>query len=421
MSNPTVAQYRAPRARIAVAYTTKDRVELTRVTVAPLLDDPALDLYWFDGSATDAGRQLPIALCHQRAAICELHQGVVGGPDRAIMYALETLRTRAYDYVVLMENDVLLSDGWLEAMSASIGQAEAAGFKVGGATVRVFDRRVLSFNGSYCLMLVSGAGFIALTPDAVEMVLAHYRTLGGAEFIEHFHYLTRKDLSASVEFAASQRLSVDFIFDLVLCWYGLVVAAPAVTFAKMIDGVLPVNTHSVTTRDDHLHSTAFLITNPNQICLPGNAFPRFQPLPDSERLLIGCHQLYISVNAAAASLPVRAEGMWRRKWLQALGPFGLVGSGRINIAMHDEDVGLLVHSPQGSDLRLVRQDGSPLPQASIHTYGLMEVALNAADAQAQDVVLEVVSGEVCLIGLTASPALAMKYANPRASIDHLPA
>ena len=131
--------------------------------------------------------------CAGRTAICELHQGVIGGPDSAIMYTLQTLRARSYDLVILIENDVLLSDGWFAAMYASIERAETAGFRVGAATVRVFAERVLSFNGDYCLMLNSGAGFIALRgpcghPDG------HYRTLT-AQSIEHFRRMTGIDVS----------------------------------------------------------------------------------------------------------------------------------------------------------------------------------------------------------------------------------
>ena len=86
-----IVRYRLPRARVAVAYSTKDRTEQTRLTVAPLIDDPNIDLYWFDGSTTDLGRQLPFELCPDHTAICEVHQGVVGGPDCAIMHALQTL------------------------------------------------------------------------------------------------------------------------------------------------------------------------------------------------------------------------------------------------------------------------------------------------------------------------------------------
>jgi hypothetical protein len=427
MTSPNVVRYRPPRARIAVAYSTKDRVDLTRITVAPLIDDPALDLYWFDGSATEAGQQLPLQLCAGRAAICELHQGVVGGPDRAIMYALQTLRGYAYDLVILVENDVLLSDGWFQAMCASIGRAEAAGFQVGAATVRVFAQRVLSFNDEYCLMLNSGAGFIALTPAAVDIVLANYRTLDGAEFIRCIRHLTAKDVSATLEFGPLQPLSVDFIFDLMLYLHGYVVAAPPVTYAHMIDDAPARGVKLVTAPGQHLPQVRCLITGPDQIGTAGISFSRFQKSPLSDRLLIGCHRLRVGVNSVDASQPVLLAGTWRRTWMQALGPFGLTGVGKISFTVGKATIGLLLYSgPAGAELCLLGPDGTILSAVAIKPGTLVDIPFNAAETQTadgtctQDIVLQVATGEICLVGVTANAADTAGYANDHPTVDHLP-
>jgi hypothetical protein len=419
MTSPNVVSFRPPRARVAVAYSTKDRVDLTRMTVAPLIDDPRLDLYWFDGSATEAGQQLPLELCAGRAAICALHQGVVGGPDRAIMYALQTLRTRPYDLVILVENDVLLSDGWFEAMCASIDHALMAGFKVGGATVRVFSRRVLSFNDTYCLMLNSGAGFIALTPAAIDIVLANYRTSNGEEFIRQIRHVTGKDVSATIEFGPLQPLSVDFIFDLMLYLHGYVVAAPPVTFAHMIDDVPIRNIMLITAPSQHLPQVHSLITRPDQMRDPDGAACRFQKSPLSDRLLIGCHQLRIGVNSVEE--PVLLEGTWRRTWMQALGPFGLAGAGKISFTVHKEPIGVLFAScPAGAELHLLGHDGSVLSAITIGPDILIDVPFDAGDAPSQDIILQVAAGQIQLIGLTANVADAARYANDHPTVDRFP-
>ncbi len=291
------------------------------------------------------------------------------------MYALQTLRARSYDLVILIENDVLLSDGWFAAMYASIERAETAGFRVGAATVRVFAERVLSFNGDYCLMLNSGAGFIALTPPAIDILLANYRTLNGAEFIEHFRRMTGIDVSPTLEFQASQPLSVDFIFDVMLYLHGYVVSAPPVTFAKMID-VSPIVT-PVTTPDEHLPQLRFRITRPDQIATVPHLLSRFQQSTRSDRLLIGCHQLMIGVNstlgATDAAIPVRANGSWRRVWVQAIGPFGLLGAGEISVAVNGLALGLLFYSPQvRSQLWLSRSDGWRSPEFAVEPGGIID-------------------------------------------------
>ncbi len=52
----TVTRLRDGRSSIAVAFSTKDRVGMTRETVGRLLDCDAIDLFWFDGSVTPEGR-----------------------------------------------------------------------------------------------------------------------------------------------------------------------------------------------------------------------------------------------------------------------------------------------------------------------------------------------------------------------------
>ena len=363
-------------------------------------------------------------LCSRGAAVCELHQNVVGGPDCAIMYSLQILQKHSYDLVILIENDVLLSDGWFEAMWGSIRQAQAAGFKVGAATVRVFDRRVLSFNDTYCLMLNSGAGLIALTPAAIDIVLENYRTVDGAEFIRHIRQLTGKDVSATVEFVPSQRLSVDFLFDLMLYLHGYVVAAPPLTFARVIDGVALLSIKPVTVLEHHLPEVYSLITQPDQIRAGQHPFSRFQKSPLSDRLLIGCHQLQLGLNLADGRGPVLLKGMWRRLWLQGLGPFGMTGSGKICVAVQEATIGLLlVCGNTDVALRLSRQlnKSAVLPdELKMEPNTLLEIPLSAENPSAQDIILEVTSGQVCLIGLTADAATVARYVNAHPSVDHLP-
>lgn len=416
---PDIVQYRPPQARIAVAYSSKDRVEQTRLTIARLVDDPRLDLYWFDGSATEAGRDLPLELCAGRRAVCAVHRGVVGGPDSAIMYALETLRPHAYDLVILIENDVVLQDGWFEAMQAAISRAEGAGFKVGAATVRVLAKRVLSFNDDYCLMLNSGAGFIALTPAAVDIVLAHYRTLDGAEFIRHFRAATGIDVTGTVEFQPSQRLSVDWLFDLILYLHGYVSAAPPVTFAATIDDGRYPDFVRVAAVGQHLPQVHSRLTRPEQIRQAAFPFFQFQKSPLSDRLLVGCHQLLVGVNSPDGTLPVRASGAWRRTWLQGLGPFGLLGSGEISVADHGGTTGLFLYSGKvRSEVRLSRLGGPPAAGFVLEPNTLVDIPM--AGGAGSDLILHVQSGEVCMIGLTTNADTLSHYANNKPAVDHLP-
>ena len=50
-----------PKHTIAFAYSSKDRVALSRQTIAPLLAGEGYDIYWIDGSKTDEGKALPFS------------------------------------------------------------------------------------------------------------------------------------------------------------------------------------------------------------------------------------------------------------------------------------------------------------------------------------------------------------------------
>ena len=406
---------------MAVAYSTKDRVELTRVTVAPLIDDPNLDLFWFDGSATEAGQALPLALLPGHSSICELHRGVIGGPDSAIMYSLSVLQARGYELVVLIENDVLVSDGWYACMRASMDAAEADGFKVGGASARVLAERVLSFNDRYCLLLNSGAGFVALTPPAIDIVLTNYRTTHCAELAQIFHAATGLDIAATHGVNA-QALCADYFYDAVLYAHGFVMTSPLVTMVTNVDPQYAAifEAWQVTAPGGHLEARRNLITSPSQIVASEFGFFRFQKSVVSDRALIACHHLHVEVNPTSPAVPVRLLGLWRRRWNQGLGPFALFGDGQMRIVMHGSTVGLTVFTRGKRATLQLSGCGGYCASVVVEPDKIYELTLPAEIYQKQDAVLDVTEGEIGFVGLSVSADLIGHYANRRASLDHLP-
>src|SRR5882762_4235654 len=98
---------------VAIAFLTKDRTELSRRTIEPLLHKP-FDLFWFDGSKETAGIQLPVDYGFGKGIESRMHWNVVGGADVAIVFALTTMleHPNRYTHVGLCENDVLLHPDW---------------------------------------------------------------------------------------------------------------------------------------------------------------------------------------------------------------------------------------------------------------------------------------------------------------------
>jgi len=194
----------------------------------------------------------------------------------------------------------------------------------------------------------------------------------------------------------------------------------------MIDDVPTRNIKLITASDQHLPQVHSLITRPDQIRNPDHSDCRFQKSPLSDRLLIGCHQLRIGVNSVDASVllegqPVLLEGAWRRTWMQALGPFGLTGAGKIRFTVHKAPIGLLFASGSaGAEMCLLGGDGSILSGITMNPGILVDVPFDAENGQSRDIVLQVATGQIQLIGLTANAADAARYANDRPTVDHLP-
>jgi hypothetical protein len=417
-----VVRRRAARARIAVAYSTKDRPALTRQTVAPLLDDPDIDLYWFDGSSTAEAQALARELAHAGSAVCALHLGVVGGPDCAILHALGTLQPLGYDLVILIENDVQVGEGWLGAMLAAMRRATEAGFRVGGASARIINRRVLSCNDGYCLLLGTGAGLFAFTPEAVALVLENYRTTDGGELIRHFNALTGIDVAGTVQFGPDQMCSADCLFDLLLYLHGMVVAGPVLSSARNIapeDGPLQREAVVVTEAAQHLPELVGVLTRPDRIRVPPFVLARFQPSRFSPRLLIGCHALTVCVGGGPPSAPVRLDGAWRRSWVQMLGPFALAGSGRIRLAVHGASVGVLLYAGEGPVELMVSGPGGYRATSVLLAKTAVEFALQAEQFGMRDAVISVLAGEVRLVGVTAEAGMVGYYARAVSGIGHL--
>ncbi len=420
-----VTRFRDGRSPVAVAYSTKDRVDLTRRTVDRLLDDPRIDLFWMDGSATQEGRALPGELMPGRPAATALHHGVVGGPDSAILYALMTLRDAGYRWIVLVENDVLLDEGWFEALFAAAEAAGRDGFEVGGLSARVIPNRVLSFNGDYALLYNAGAGFVALTHEAAGIVIDHYRTTDLDELQRHVLNLTGRNIHETwgPEWSPGTNilLCADWAFDMALYMHGKVVAAPPVSLAHNIDPGHVMR--FVATADDHLDAARGAVPHGARLRRPTRPDIRFQRSLVSDLRLAGCHQLRLNGSADDPGPRIALAGDWTRRWLQFLGPFELFGTGSITVDLLAGRLALLAHARTGKAVleisggsgarqRLeVDPPAKPLP--------IVEIGLDPFDHPRGTVTVTVLSGAIGLIGLCMERDLLPFYTKARPDFDFL--
>src|SRR5580700_9000133 len=70
--------------KIAIAFLTKDRVDLSKRTIAPLLQPDKFDFFWIDGSDEVRGQGFVESF---RGKVYRVYGNVKGGADTAVVYA----------------------------------------------------------------------------------------------------------------------------------------------------------------------------------------------------------------------------------------------------------------------------------------------------------------------------------------------
>ena len=219
--------------RVALAFSTKDRTELSKRTIEPLLN---LDcsLYWVDGSATKEGEELPFS--YVAPFKFYVRSNVRGGADTAIAYMLTDLLKTDCTHIGLVENDVLLIDpDWFNKIMALFEQGASDGLKVGAVSARCFEDRILIQRQGYAVMHNLGAGMVIFTREAAQLVLKYFRTGWTNANRLVFSQLSGIDIGSYWAFRGGQHiLCADWGFDVVLAAHGLASLALTPSPVEMI-------------------------------------------------------------------------------------------------------------------------------------------------------------------------------------------
>lgn len=321
---------------IAFAFLTKNRLELTKRTIEPLLSKE-FHLWWIDGSTEDAARRFFDA--QQRAAHVAI-TNVVGGADAAIVYALSHMLDSPEDFthVGLVENDVLLTDNWFERLMclfSGTSDLNAAGhidgLLVGAASVRCYaDRMLIQRDGyllpkghGYAVMHNLGAGMVLFTRQAAELILQHYRTGWTTHNRQVFARLSGIDIGRYWAFKGQEHwLTADWGFDRVLAAHGLASVACTPSCCEMIGQVPPLADQGLILVDKPIrefeneeafrrfvHKTKAI--RAGELILPSEARHH-----DQDGEIIFPHQI--------RRLPVGVECGWQTRWTQGFGPFSFL-------------------------------------------------------------------------------------------------
>jgi hypothetical protein len=176
LSTKQVSAYE-PNDRVGFALSSKHRVPFTRQTLEAMDADGGYDLVWNDGSEEPEARALPKNFHFRSARLVEVNYDVRGGPDRRICFGLERLLTLGYEYVGLIENDIVMQPGWFHRLMNLFELAAADGIVCGAATVRSYEGRVIEHRGGYSINWGTGAGMILFSRLAAQVILRQYANL----------------------------------------------------------------------------------------------------------------------------------------------------------------------------------------------------------------------------------------------------
>ncbi len=328
--------------KVAIGFSTRDRVELSKQSIEPLLLPNKFDLLWSDGSNTETGRAFTL---EEGRPVMSIYQNVTGGADAAIVFNLTTMLAQPgrrvgasfkgalysyeyaldgqYDYVGLCENDALLSPDWFEPTMALFEQGAKDGLEVGAVSARCYTERILVQRDGYALMHNLGAGQVIFSRKAAELVLQNYRTGWTVENRRTFMQLSGIDLALFSAFMQQAHVTcADWQFDRILAEHGLASLALTPAKCQMIGQVPPLAEQGLT-----------LATGEVDVLRNDKAFATYverSRLIREGQLRLPCSRFLRADDGSFTYFPHQIEmiggkwnevGDWRLKWAQGFGPF----------------------------------------------------------------------------------------------------
>lgn len=315
--------------KVAIAFSTCDKTEQVKRVVQLLLQPDKFDLFWSDGSKTAAGQDLPRKLANETA---RLFGNVGGGPDACIAFNLTAMlgNRNNYEFVGLVEDDVLLPPDWFERTMNLFELGRRDGLEVGAVSTRAYEDRILIQRDDYAIMHNLGAGQVIFTRRAAELILEHFRTGWTLTNRRVFNQLSGIDIGAFAFFKGGvHALGSDWHFDTVLAAHGLASLALTPSPIEMLGQDPPLDRQGLeivrqpieARRSDAFERFRINTEEVRGIDKGGRQrrqrrrvipFSRFQTNEDGGQTIFP-HQI--------AQLGGHYEGDWKLHWQQGWGPF----------------------------------------------------------------------------------------------------
>jgi len=171
--------------RIGFSFSTRNRYLFTLQTLQNLDTEGGFDLIWNDGSTEPGVPELARNYKFQNANLIEVNYGVTGGAERAVCFGLLRLLQLGYDYVGLIENDILFRPGWFSALKNLFSLGAADGIVCGSATARSFESHALEYRSGYSVQCDTGAGMVLFSRAAAEIIMDLYSNPTSLQMTTH--------------------------------------------------------------------------------------------------------------------------------------------------------------------------------------------------------------------------------------------
>lgn len=223
---------------VAIAFNTKDRIDLTAQSIEPLLQSDKFHLYWIDGSTSEEGKAFPFQDKFMKDVHADgraLFNNVRGGAGAGMVFALSKMLGVGYDYVGLVENDVVLPEDWFEPTMDLFARGAALGLRVGAVSARCYADRVLFQQDGFAVCHNLGAGMVVFSAAAARLVLDRFRSGWTTDNRRIFSQLSGVDIGPFWAFQGSDHnLVADWHWDALLAANGFASLALTPSHVKMI-------------------------------------------------------------------------------------------------------------------------------------------------------------------------------------------
>jgi hypothetical protein len=171
--------------RLGFSFSTKDRYLFTLQSLQNLDTEGGYDLIWNDGSNEPGVPALARNYKFKNANLVEVNYGVTGGAEAAVCFGLSRLLKLGYDYIGLIENDILFRPGWFSELLKLFSQGAEDGIVCGSATARSFESHVLEYRSGYAVQSDIGAGMVLFSREAAEIIMEKYSNPSSLQMTTH--------------------------------------------------------------------------------------------------------------------------------------------------------------------------------------------------------------------------------------------